>query len=135
MNKFSLRDKQLQKLAEQCCRYCCPDGKIDEKKVIGVIKNLKSLPRSQAIFAISEFLKALKKQKGETTLLVESSVPLQKKQLDTIFRKLKSDFLISEVKNIINPALLGGFRVKIGDTVSDYSLQNRITQLKEAIVS
>lgn len=127
--------KELKKLVEKCCKFCCPDGKVDEKKVVSVIKNLKALPRSQAIFAISEFVKALKKQKGETTLLVESSIPLQKKQLDTIVRKLKGDFLISEVKNIINPALLGGFRVKIGDTVSDYSLQGKIMQLKEAIVS
>lgn len=129
------KNKDLKKLVEQCCKYCCPDGRVDEKKVISVIKNLKALPRSQAIFAISEFVKALKKQKGETTLLVESSVPLQKKQLDTIVRKLKADFVISEVKNIINPALLAGFKIKIGDTVTDYSMQNRIMQLKEAIVS
>lgn len=129
------KSKNLKKLVEQCCRYCCPDGRVDEKKVIGVIKNLKSLPRSQAIFAISEFLKALKKQKGETTLLVESSIPLPKSQLDTIVKKLKGDFVISEVKNIINPDLLVGFRVRIGDTVTDYSLQNRIMQLKEAIIS
>lgn len=129
------KSKDLKKLVEKCCKFCCPDGKIDEKKVVGVIKNLKELPRTQAIFAISEFVKALKKQKGETTLLVESSFPLQKKQLDTIARKLKGDFLISEVKNVINPALLAGFRLRIGDTVTDYSMQNKIMQLKEAIVS
>lgn len=129
------KNKDLKKLVEKCCKFCCPDGKVDEKKVISVIRNLKALPRSQAIFAILEFVKALKKQKGETTLLVESSIPLQKKQLDTIVRKLKGDFLISEVKNIINPALLAGFKIKIGDTVTDYSMQNRIMQLKEAIVS
>lgn len=129
------RIKDLKKLAEKCCKYCCADGRVNEKKVISVIKNLKMLPRSQAIFAISEFLKTLKKQKDETTLLVESTIPLQKKQLNTIVKKLKRDFVISEVKNVINSALLGGFRVKIGDTVSDYSLQNKIMQLKEAIVS
>ncbi|MBI2040355.1 F0F1 ATP synthase subunit delta [Candidatus Microgenomates bacterium] len=127
------KNRDLKKLAEQCCRFCCSDGKIDEKKVTGVIKNLKSLPRSQAIFAISEFLKALKKQKGATTLIVESSIPLSKVQLDSIVRKLKSDFIISEVKNIVNPDLLAGFKVRIGDTVSDYSLQDKISQLKGVI--
>lgn len=129
------KNKDLKRLVEKCCKYCCADGRINEKKVVSVIKNLKALPRSQAIFAISEFVKALKKQKGQTTLLVESSIPLQREQLDIISKKLKADFVISEVKNVINPALLGGFRVKIGDTLTDYSLQNKILQLKEAITS
>lgn len=127
------KNKELKKLAEQCCKYCCPDGRVDEKKVIGVIKNLKSLPRSQAIFAITEFLKALKKQKGTTTLIVESSIPLSQVQLGSIVKKFKRDLIISEVKNIVNPNILAGFRVKIGDTVSDYSLQNKISQLKGVI--
>lgn len=130
-----MKNKELKKLVERCCKFCCPDGKVDEQKVVGVIKNLKSLPRSQALFAISEFLKALKKQKGQTTLLVESSIPLSKAQLDKIVRKLKKEFVISEVKNVIGEDLLGGFRVRVGDTTADYSMQGKISQLKDAIIS
>ncbi|MBI2017881.1 F0F1 ATP synthase subunit delta [Candidatus Daviesbacteria bacterium] len=129
------KSNDLKKLVEKCCIYCCSDGRINEKKVTSVIKNLKSLPRSQAIFAISEFLKTLKKQMSKTTLIVESSLPLSKLQLNSIAKKLKSDYIISDVKNTLNPKLLGGFRVKIGDMVSDFSLQNRILQLKEAIIA
>lgn len=129
------KNKQLKKLVEKCCKFCCPGGKLDEQRVLGIIQNLKSLPRSQALFAISEFLKALKKQKSQTTLVIESSMQLSKAQVEGVVRKLKSDFQISEVKNIINPDLLAGFRVRIADSVADYSLQGRILQLKEAVVT
>lgn len=130
-----MKNNQLKKLAERCSRLCCPDGRVNEQKVVKVIKNLKALPRSQALFAISEFLKALKKQKGKTTLVVESSIPLSKVELDDIVRKLKKEYLINEVENIVNEGLFGGFRVRIGDTVLDYSMKNKISQLKEALAS
>ena len=129
------KNKQLKKLAQKCGKFCCPDGRLDEKKVVSVIKNLKSLPRSQAIFAVSEFLKALKKQKAQTTLIVESSIPLPKTMLNRIVAKLKADYIISEVKNIVNPSLLGGLKIKVGDSVTDYSLRDRISKLREAITA
>ena len=127
------KNKELKKLVGRYCKFCFVDGQVDERKVERVIKDLKSLPRSQAIFAISEFLNLLKKQKGQTTLLIESSIPLPKPQSNYIAGKLKKHFLVTEAKNIVNPTLLGGFKVRIGDTVLDYSLQNKISQLKKAV--
>ncbi len=33
----------------------------------------------------------------------------------------------------INPEILGGFKLKVGDEIWDESLHNKIVQLKEAI--
>ena len=130
-----MKKKLLKTLVERCWRFCCPDGKANEQRIIQVIKNLKSLPRHQALFAVSEFLKALKKQKDQTTLIVESANSLSKAELSSIARKLKGDFTIMEVKNIVNPELLAGFKIRIADSLSDFSLQGRIAQLKEAVVT
>ncbi len=39
----------------------------------------------------------------------------------------------TEVRNMIDPVVLGGLRIKIGDTVIDNSLQTRIKNLKNAL--
>ncbi|MDP3973877.1 MAG: F0F1 ATP synthase subunit delta [Candidatus Daviesbacteria bacterium] len=127
------KNKDLKKLVEICCRSCFHEGRINEKKALSILKDLKSLPRSQAIFAVSEFLKGLKKRQDQATLVIESSVPLSKPQYRSIVKKMKKEFLINEAKNIVNPEILGGFKIKIGDTVLDYSLSNKISQVREAI--
>ena len=98
-----------------------------------IMGELKSLPRSQAIYIISKFLKGVRKRKDQTTLLIESAVSLTEAQLEHIFKSFRKEFVVTEIKNIVNPSLLGGFRVRIGDIVQDYSLEGKILKLREAI--
>lgn len=125
--------RKLKKLAAKYVNYSYKDGSGDEKKIAQILGGLKSMPRSQAIYIISKFLKGVRKRKGETTLIVESALPLTKTQLATITKKLKKEFVITEAKNIVNPALLGGFKVRIGDASLDYSLLGKISRLQEVV--
>lgn len=127
------KKSKLKKLAARYVKYSYKEGKADKNKIQKIMEELKSLPRSQAIYIISKFLKGVRKRQGENTLLVESAVPLSEKQLDLIFKTLKGEFAISEVKNIVNLTLLGGFKVRIGDMVADYSIQGKISRLREAV--
>jgi hypothetical protein len=127
------KNKDLKKLAQVCCKSCFREGRLNEEKVASIVASFKSLPRSQAIFVISELLKALKKTQNQTTLQIESPVPVASIQTNRIIDRLKKEFLITNTENQINPALLGGFRVRIGDTLLDYSLSNKVSQLKEVL--
>ncbi|MBI2020576.1 F0F1 ATP synthase subunit delta [Candidatus Daviesbacteria bacterium] len=124
------RYKNLQKLAEICVGECCKEGQINAQKVGKVLRQLKSLPTDQAIFTISEFLKGIKRKKSEYSLIVESASPLSRDEITKLGRLLRSKFVFSDIKNEVNPALLGGLRLKIGDQILDYSLQSKINQLE-----
>lgn len=127
--------RKLKKMAARYVEYSYPQGKADAGRITKIMGDLRNLPRSQAIYIISKFLKGVRKRKGATTLVIESAVALEKKQIEKIVQKLKKEFTITDIKTIVDPSLLGGFRVTIGDTVLDYSLKAKLSQLREALVS
>lgn len=125
--------KKLKKIAAKTVKLTFQKGKVNALTAEEVIKVLKGLPRAQAIYAISKFLKGLRRRGGETTAVVESAVPLSKRELGNIIKDLSKDYVVTEVRNEVNPDLLGGIKVKIGDTILDYSVAGRIWQIGRAI--
>jgi F-type H+-transporting ATPase subunit delta len=73
---------------------------------------------------------------GVKQVLVESVVALSPKQaraLEKILQeKLEKDLVL---KNVINPDLLGGLKLTIGDTEIDSSIRGKIDRLKQKIQS
>lgn len=127
--------RKLKKWAAKSVNLSFQKGKLNTLTAEEVIRILKTLPRPQAIYAISKFLKGLRRRSVETSATIESVVPLSKKQLGNIIKKLEGEFVITEVQNKLNPDLLGGFRVKIGDTILDYSLKDKVSQIGKVMES
>lgn len=134
------KDRQLLKIVRDLGKECFSDGKILEAKVTRTIKTLKILPRSQAIFAMSEFIKYLKRKEREHTLYIETTYPLsfiQINKVKKIVEKKKSKLLlrkkITRVLVNINPEILGGFKLRVGDEIWDETVMGKIKQVKEAI--
>lgn len=125
--------KELKKIAARLVKLSFDKGKVNKLTAEEVLKALKTLPKAQVIYALNKFIKGLKKKSAENTANIESAVPLSKKQLVDISSKLSNEFVITEVVNTVNPDILGGIRVKLGDTVLDYSLQNKISQIGKVI--
>lgn len=127
--------RKLKRLAAKYVGLTYQNGRPDVEKITEILQGLKSLPRSQAIYIISKFLKGLKKRKNQNTLLIESAIPLSKLQIEKIVKNVRKEFVITEVKNIVNPGLLGGFKITIGDVVLDYTFTGKLSQLRQAFRS
>lgn len=127
--------KKLKKLAAKSVKLSIEKGRVKRVNADEVIKILKTLPRAQAIYAISKFLKGLRRRGGETTVTIESAVPLSKKEISKVIKELSQEFVLTDVQNKVNPDILGGIKVKIGDTVLDYSIAGRISQIGKVIES
>ena len=81
--------------------------------------------------AIQLYLKGLKRKIAENTLVVESAVKLSGNELKSVEKMLKREVYVTEQQ--INPSLLGGLRLKIGDELLDFSIKSKINQVKERI--
>lgn len=71
---------------------------------------------------------------GVNELLVESAIPLsaaQEKELKTAIEKKYEKTLL--IKNIVNPQLIGGLRLYLGDITIDSSILGKIERLKQKI--
>lgn len=127
------KNRRLLKLVELTVEESFTQGKLIEDKVSTFIGQFKKQSLPQAIFALTEYLKGLKRKLSETTLVIESSTDLSKEEIDQIKKEVQKGTLISGVKYIKNPSLLGGIKVKIADWVLDDSVKSRINMLGGAI--
>lgn len=127
------KDKHLLKIIRKLADASFAEGRMVEKEVVRSIKILKSLPQSQAIFALSEYLKEIKRQEREHTMYIETAIPLSASQVKKAKKIVEKKVKITKVLVNINPEILGGFKLKIGDETWDESVIGKIEQVKEAI--
>lgn len=125
--------KQLQKTVRKLVEASFKEDKMVEAQVVRSIKILKSLPKSEAIQALAEYLKNLKRKEREHTMYIETVVPLSPTQIKRMKKIVEKKVRITKVLVNINPEILGGFKLRIGDGIWDESIVGKINQVKEAI--
>lgn len=118
------KDQRLQKIVERLVKH---------STVARSIKILKSLPRPKAIWAMSEYFKILKRQERAHTLYLETVIPLSLSQIQQVKTIIEKKVKINKVVTQVNPEILGGFKLHVGDEVWDETLINKIHQVKEVI--
>lgn len=125
--------KKLKVIVTKLAEESFKDGKIVESFVVKSIKLLKSQPPSQAILSLGEYLKELKRRERQHTMYVETAVKLSSDQLKKMTKIVEKNVKITKVVTNVNPNLLGGFKLRVGDETWDESILGQITQVKEAI--
>lgn len=125
--------KQIESIIDKAIKASFQDGKIMEKKALGFVKLFNAQPRMEAIELLSNFLKRIKLFLNSTTMIVESTIPLSLRQKNSVKRKFSLRFTITNSEFKLNPQLLGGLKIKVGDHIYDDSIISRIYQVKEAI--
>ena len=75
-------------------------------------------------------------------MYIETVVPLTVAQIKKAKKIVEGKGLpagrqvkITRVKTFINPDILGGFKLRVGDEIYDETIKGKIEQVKEAIVS
>lgn len=106
---------------------------VNQAEVKRIVKLLNSYPEARAIQMLNLYLKRLKNVLDQTHLSIESATKLTPSELKLITDKVKTKQPVTEVDYQINPSLIGGFKVKIGDKLIDSSVNRQINDIGEAI--
>lgn len=82
-----------------------------------------------------QYRKLVRKNKNIVRIDVFSVKELSKKQMDTIVSTLKLKFIDKEleVKNMVNPDLIGGIQIVYNGESIDMSLKSTLERLKESL--
>ena len=129
MKKSKLLQKTIKKLVEASFK----DDRLMEGQVVRSIKLLKSLPRIEAIMALTEYLKQLKRKTRQHTMYLETVIPLTDLQIRKAKKIVEKKMKINKVLVSVNPEILGGFKLRVGDEVWDETILGKINQVKEVI--
>ncbi len=109
------------------------DGRLDNNKLRTVFTRLaEDKPRDyRAILVALHRLVRLDVEKRKVT--IESAVELDQITRQRVFNDLALKYGNDlEVQYLVNPVLLGGLRIRVGDDVFDGSVQGRLDRLANA---
>lgn len=119
--------------ARRIFRLCQTDGRLDEAKLSRAVKRIaEAQPRDyRGILGALKRLVRLEMERRRA--VVESAVPLdpaaQQRVISGLAAKYGSD-LTFEYR--VNPELLGGLKVRVGNDVFDGSVKGRLDRLAQA---
>jgi F-type H+-transporting ATPase subunit O len=83
------------------------------------------------------YVQLMKAKRGEVEATIISAEPLNKTQTDAVATAMKSQFPEGAkvvLKTEVNPAILGGLQIQIGDKFLDLSVGSRIEEVGRTVV-
>ena len=143
MEKFTLinKDRSRIKVFEPFEDVSKPSPSIDAMMIsYGCVYKRSSKPvmkgsRVETIEgARKEYKKLLSGTKGSNDVIVTSAFELTDEQLSKITASLKGRYGDSlNIEQVVDISLIGGFSIKCGDEVTDYSIKGKLEKLKNQI--
>ena len=110
------------------------EGQIESKtsnlvKVLGESKRISLIPH-----ITKEYRKLLSGTKSSSEVVITSAFELSAEQLEKVVDSLKGRYGDSStVEQVIDNSLIGGFSIKCGDEVTDYSIKGKLEKLRNQI--
>jgi len=127
-------NKEIRKTARALVRDSFTGGRIDRGRVSSLVESLiKEKPRN-CINILEDYKRLLRLEVEKRHVRIESASELDQNTSAQIVANLKKkygDDLTTEFT--VNPALLGGVRIRVGSDVWDSSVRNRLQRLQQEL--
>lgn len=122
--------KQARRDAKALFTACIVNGRLDENRVRQAVSAvIGGKPRGYAAI-LSQFLRLVKLDIEKRTATVESAAQLSDSLIASVNTSLAQRYGPGlGVSFVVNPALIGGLRVKVGSDVFDGTVQARLNEL------
>lgn len=127
--------KLLLKLVQKAVDQSFEKDRIDGSKVKKIVETFKRQSLNEAVFCLENYLKLLRQEFSRRQVVVYSASKLNTDEQEQIMRQVNLKFQISNLKFEVDPSLLGGVKIKIGDDIYDNSVSAKVNKVKEAILS
>ena len=107
-----------------------------DEEIVSLIKIVVRNHRAMYLIEIfEEFNSLVNEYRGVLEGLVYSTVPLSESELDKLNQKISEvEARETELRNIIDPSLIGGVKVVINDHIYDGSIKHHIENMKLSLL-
>lgn len=124
-------NKEVRQLSKALFRSSFTDGQLDEGRISALVGSLLAKKPRNYLAVLDNYRRLLRLEIEKRTATIESASELN----DDIRQKIVADLRArygNEVttKFAVNPELLGGMRVRVGDDVWDSSVRSRLQRLE-----
>ena len=127
-------NKEIRKLSRKMMQASFTDGKLDRAKISAVVQALLEKKPRDFVNILKNYKRLLRTEIEKRRAKIETAAPLAQPVSEQILSKLKQKFGEDlEAEFAVDPALLGGMRVRVGSDVWDGSVRNRLERLQQQL--
>jgi F-type H+-transporting ATPase subunit delta len=127
-------NKEIRRLSREMLRASFTDGQLDQGKIASLIQALIDKKPRRTIAILEQYKRLLRLEIDKRTAKIESAVPLEEREAAEVTARLKRKYgedLTAQFE--VNPALLGGMRVRVGSDVWDGTVRSRLERLQQQL--
>jgi F-type H+-transporting ATPase subunit delta len=126
--------KEIRQLSRGMLRASFTDAQLDDGKIAALVQSLVTKKPRHYIDVLQHYKRLLRLEIEKRHGRIESAVKLDsqtsKQIVDRLKRKYGNDLTADFT---VDPALLGGLRVRVGSDVWDGTLRNRLERLQQQL--
>ena len=124
--------KDMRQLSRHLVRDSYVNGSLDRKKINAIGRAIvEQKPRDYARL-LKNYHRLLRLELDKKRVTIESAAELDPEASRQILAGLEKNYGTGLTTNfVVNPALLGGVRVRVGSDVWDSSVRNRLERLRQ----
>ena len=126
--------KEIRQLSRQLVRASFADGRLDREKIAALVQSVIAERPCHYIQLLENYHRLLRLELEKRRATIESAIALDPEAGRQIVSGLERKYnggLTTEF--VVNPALLGGVRVRVGSDVWDGSVRNRLERLRQQL--
>lgn len=127
-------NKETRQLSKQLLRASFTDGQLDSGRIASLVKSLIEKKPRNYLSALDAYKRLLRLEVEKRTATIETASELTPDAAAELVGNLKRKYGADLTTNFtVNPELLGGMRIRVGDDVWDSSVQNRLQRLQQQL--
>ena len=127
-------NKEIRRLSREVLQASFTDCQLDQGKIASLIQALIDKKPRRTIAILEQYKRLLRLEIDKRTAKIESAVPLEEREAAEVTARLKRKYgedLTAQFE--VNPALLGGMRVRVGSDVWDGTVRSRLERLQQQL--
>lgn len=125
-------NKETRQLSKQLLRASFVEGRLDQSRITSLVSSLIEKKPRNYINVLEAYRRLLRLEIEKRTATVESATELSQEAAGQLVENLQQKYGADlSTKFTVNPELLGGMRVRVGNDVWDSSVRNRLQRLQQ----
>lgn len=127
-------NKEIRQLSREMLRASFTDAQLDNGKIAALVQSLVTKKPRHYIDVLQHYKRLLRLEIEKRHARIESAVKLDPQASKQIVDRLKRKYGNDLTADFgVDPALLGGLRVRVGSDVWDGTLRNRLERLQQQL--
>jgi F-type H+-transporting ATPase subunit delta len=127
-------NKEIRKLSREMLRASFTDGQLDPGRIASLVDSLIARRRRNYVDILKNYRRLLRLELDKRRARIETASDVESTISSELVTNLKRKYggdLTTEF--VVNPQLLGGLRIRVGNDVWDGTVRNRLERLQQEL--